>query len=159
MTVLEVISGKTPFYEIKNEPAVTGGQQGDILWELLTQCWSDNPLSRPTASNFRIQIGAITQEGLRDCDRDKQRNHEAHSQRAVEQTAEVNQHGGVVVVTHAQANKLANIEISESLRYSDQEAGVEPHDTAGAVLGNTVRETSYMADAGPLKERGEQRAG
>ncbi|KAG8718646.1 hypothetical protein FRC09_012357 [Ceratobasidium sp. 395] len=173
---MEVVSGKMPFYEIRNEPAVIArvivqkkhperpcacmpptSPQGDILWELLTRCWINNPLGRPTASNFRMQIGAITQEGLRDYDRDKRLTYEAYNQQAAREIAEV------TAVAYAQTNKLANMGGSELGHYSellvDQEASAEPHDTAGAIPRNTARGTSYMANTAPQKARGEQRAG
>ncbi|CUA72976.1 hypothetical protein RSOLAG22IIIB_05107 [Rhizoctonia solani] len=73
MTILEIISGRLPWYWIRNEPAIimhvcSPGKPhkrprqisvyspgGDKLWKLLNECWSYNSGVRPTA----IEVGNV----------------------------------------------------------------------------------------------------
>ncbi|KAG8725018.1 hypothetical protein FRC09_010222 [Ceratobasidium sp. 395] len=83
MTILEIISGKPPFSDLRSDPAVItrvvvqkqhperpsesippSSKQGDVLWELLVQCWAFDSLTRPRASEVRARIGDINHEGL-----------------------------------------------------------------------------------------------
>ncbi|KAG9077098.1 hypothetical protein FS749_011041, partial [Ceratobasidium sp. UAMH 11750] len=82
MTMLEVFSGKLPFCEIGKDPAVitrvviqkrhperpfdsipTPSWRGNAVWELLTRCWSYDPLNRPSAFQVQTQIERIITQG------------------------------------------------------------------------------------------------
>ncbi|KAG9088663.1 hypothetical protein FS749_001990 [Ceratobasidium sp. UAMH 11750] len=84
MTILEVITGRVPFHDLRNDLAVitrvvvqklhpdrpselipTPLRRGDAVWELLTHCWSFDPLVRPRALRVQTQIAEITREGSR----------------------------------------------------------------------------------------------
>ncbi|KAG8792660.1 hypothetical protein FRC12_005302 [Ceratobasidium sp. 428] len=66
---MEIITGEVPYSNYTNEMALivaiatrnetpkrpeehiqTGSARGDILWSLLTRCWSGNPMDRPKSS-------------------------------------------------------------------------------------------------------------
>ncbi|KAF8594712.1 kinase-like protein [Ceratobasidium sp. AG-I] len=83
MTILETITNKPP-YAGKPEPTVMGlvmfqkelpprpldlipkgSEHGDALWATLTQCWSHDPESRPSAAAIGHMIKNITQMGLK----------------------------------------------------------------------------------------------
>ncbi|KAG9084710.1 hypothetical protein FRC06_003933 [Ceratobasidium sp. 370] len=84
MTILEVITSRVPFHDLRNDLAVitrvvvqkqhpdrpsglipTSTRRGDALWELLTHCWSFDPLVRPRASQVQTRVAEITREGSR----------------------------------------------------------------------------------------------
>ncbi|KDN33753.1 hypothetical protein RSAG8_13151, partial [Rhizoctonia solani AG-8 WAC10335] len=76
MTILEIISGRLPWYWIKNEPAIIihvcspgklhkrpneipmDSLAGDKLWTLLNECWAYKPDLRPTA----IEVGNVMRD-------------------------------------------------------------------------------------------------
>ncbi|KAG8725017.1 hypothetical protein FRC09_010221 [Ceratobasidium sp. 395] len=77
VTILETITGKVPFSDIKTEPAVitrvvvqkkllerpqplipSSSRQGDVLWKLLVRCWSYDPRDRPLATEVQNLVRA-----------------------------------------------------------------------------------------------------
>lgn len=84
MTILEVISGRLPWYWINSEPAIimrvclpgtlhkrpkyetpTNSHDGNKLWDMLTTCWSFAPDSRPPAITVGDIMRTITPGGLK----------------------------------------------------------------------------------------------
>ncbi|CUA72977.1 putative LRR receptor-like serine/threonine-protein kinase At4g36180 [Rhizoctonia solani] len=83
MTILEIISGKLPWYWIKNEPAIithvcspgklhkrpqqipVHSPGGNKLWKLLNECWSYKPDVRPTAIEVRNAVRTISPGALK----------------------------------------------------------------------------------------------
>ncbi|KAG8743546.1 hypothetical protein FRC10_011786 [Ceratobasidium sp. 414] len=84
MTILEVITGRVPFHDLRNDLAVitrvvvqkthpdrptdlipASTRRGDAFWQLLNHCWSFDPLLRPRASQVQTRVVEITREGLR----------------------------------------------------------------------------------------------
>ncbi|KAG9075317.1 hypothetical protein FRC06_010154, partial [Ceratobasidium sp. 370] len=81
MTILEIMTGKVPFHE-KSDRAVygaireqnlpsrprenipVGSQDGDKLWQLITDCWVYEPAKRPPAAKVAAMMNKITQKGL-----------------------------------------------------------------------------------------------
>ncbi|KAG8725114.1 hypothetical protein FRC09_008457 [Ceratobasidium sp. 395] len=77
MTVLEIVTGKPPYGDLKYSGAVIrriiskqlperpnaqlppNSPFGDRLWELMTLCWTSEPSSRPTAGYVRDCLKAI----------------------------------------------------------------------------------------------------
>ncbi|KAG9082691.1 hypothetical protein FS749_006646 [Ceratobasidium sp. UAMH 11750] len=83
MTILEVITGKVPYFYINGIIAVmraiairneiperpedkipSDSQHGDILWSLLQSCWDFQPKKRPGAAEVAEIMKGITREGL-----------------------------------------------------------------------------------------------
>ncbi|QRV74229.1 Ephrin type-A receptor 4 [Ceratobasidium sp. AG-Ba] len=81
MTILEVITGKVPYPELKDlavilavvqkrfptrpeEHISSASTEGDSLWQLLVQCWDFEPAARPTAKAVKDALESITPEGL-----------------------------------------------------------------------------------------------
>lgn len=66
-TILEVLSGKLPYYHRKNDIQVFHEKlRGlkprredyiqDEIWDLLQLCWKDNPMDRPSMSHVRATV-------------------------------------------------------------------------------------------------------
>jgi hypothetical protein len=56
MEILMIVVVKKETPKRPEEYIPTGTQHGDILWDLLTQCWSNNPRDRPTAAAVSDQV-------------------------------------------------------------------------------------------------------
>ncbi|KAH7320329.1 kinase-like domain-containing protein [Rhizoctonia solani] len=82
MTILEVITGASPYDEVKDvvvstkilnrvrsaRPEAhmpTGSKHADRLWSLLTRCWEYDGQDRPTALQVRDEMIRITPKGLK----------------------------------------------------------------------------------------------
>ncbi|KDN40632.1 hypothetical protein RSAG8_07961, partial [Rhizoctonia solani AG-8 WAC10335] len=77
MTILEAITGEVPYFETVNESALvlkiarqehptrpetkipSNDEGANVLWSLLTNCWSYNPKDRPTVTEVQETIRAI----------------------------------------------------------------------------------------------------
>ncbi|CAE6479480.1 unnamed protein product [Rhizoctonia solani] len=76
MTALETLTGSVPYAELHDTAAClkimnkilperpekhipTGGEQADLLWQLLNQCWASDPLHRPAAATVRDKLREI----------------------------------------------------------------------------------------------------
>ncbi|KAH7333944.1 kinase-like domain-containing protein [Rhizoctonia solani] len=83
MTLLEAITGDVPYRELGREQAVIAtilvkkaipvrptahipqnSAHGDILWDLLTRCWTYEPPNRPPAEEVQSLMILITKKGL-----------------------------------------------------------------------------------------------
>ncbi|CUA71078.1 Ephrin type-A receptor 4 [Rhizoctonia solani] len=83
MTWLEVITGKVPFQERRNDIALahiivnrkeipqrpnehipSDSEDGDALWSLMMNCWAHKPEERPSANEARDFVKTIKQSGL-----------------------------------------------------------------------------------------------
>ncbi|KAG8718564.1 hypothetical protein FRC08_004980 [Ceratobasidium sp. 394] len=83
MTILEIITGKVPYYYINNVLAMirtiafkkelprrpednipSNSRHGDVLWSLLEGCWEFEPKKRPGATGVANIMSGITREGL-----------------------------------------------------------------------------------------------
>lgn len=80
MTILEIITGRIPFREMsqdshvkdtvarrKGKPSLPSqitslGESGNRLWDLLNQCWDDDPKRRPTANHVLQQLEGISKD-------------------------------------------------------------------------------------------------
>ncbi|KAF8602659.1 kinase-like protein [Ceratobasidium sp. AG-I] len=82
MTLLEIISGRPPYANIKGDAAViyaivdkkeipkrptripSESKKGDLLWSLLQECWAFNPRNRPGAAKVEEVMRNIKQSDL-----------------------------------------------------------------------------------------------
>ncbi|KAG8794232.1 hypothetical protein FRC12_000084 [Ceratobasidium sp. 428] len=79
MTILEVFTGKEPYHSVKRDSAIVkavstdkkipdrppeipeGTLWGDILWEILVNCWAHTPSERPTAASIHRSLKKISE--------------------------------------------------------------------------------------------------
>ncbi|KAF8605857.1 kinase-like protein [Ceratobasidium sp. AG-I] len=76
MTILEVMTGRSPFFEYKNEAAVSlaiirgkrpsqpeeissSTRYGDKRWNALLKCWAPEPEDRPTCRSMRDTMATL----------------------------------------------------------------------------------------------------
>ncbi|KAG9088934.1 hypothetical protein FS749_001742 [Ceratobasidium sp. UAMH 11750] len=83
MTILELITGKVPYYykssiaalvktmlvdkaipKRPEESIPSNSEHGDVLWSLLQRCWDHEPENRPSATEVAKIMNGITREGL-----------------------------------------------------------------------------------------------
>jgi len=79
MTTLEIVSGKVPYSEYKNDVAIIRAldrkrppmrpkelpcpnERADAIWTLLLQCWDHDPVSRPDALSVLISLQLLAIE-------------------------------------------------------------------------------------------------
>ncbi|KDN47683.1 hypothetical protein RSAG8_03473, partial [Rhizoctonia solani AG-8 WAC10335] len=74
MTILEVITGAAPWSELRGGQIILATAKGwrpkrpyfllqdeqtNRVWDLITQCWEQEPMNRPTAVEVRDRLNAI----------------------------------------------------------------------------------------------------
>ena len=71
MTILEVLSGRVPYYLLQNNTVILMVMRGerperperpwftDDLWETLEECWSEQPKDRPTIGAILERLGRL----------------------------------------------------------------------------------------------------